>query len=247
MGDGNMERYFTTEPLIDAIIPAAAALVCGLALGAERETNRHAAGLRTLALIALGSCLFTMAGRWLAEFPIATGGAGSQWVVDPGRLASYVIAGIGFLGAGPIITRTATTEGLTTAASIWSTAAIGVLAGFGYVQTAIAATIVILIVLWGLRSLASRLRGDPHRRGTVVLAIADHLALVRVRLLLDKNPLVEALDERMQGDQWRLHLTFCGDEMMVTNLLEAVAGLPGVRGIAPAEYTQVEAGIVAAG
>lgn len=142
-----MERYFTTEPLIDALIPVAAALICGLALGAERESNRHAAGLRTLALIALGSCLFTMSGRWLAEFPLITGMEGSGSVVDPGRLASYVIAGIGFLGAGPIITRTATTEGLTTSASIWSTAAIGVLAGLGFVQIAIAATIVILLVL----------------------------------------------------------------------------------------------------
>lgn len=235
-----MERYFTTEPLIDALIPVAAALICGLALGAERESNRHAAGLRTLALIALGSCLFTMSGRWLAEFPLITGMEGSGSVVDPGRLASYVIAGIGFLGAGPIITRTATTEGLTTSASIWSTAAIGVLAGLGFVQIAIAATIVILLVLWGLRSLAARLRGDPHRRGEVMLAVSDHLALVRVRLLLDKNPLVQELCEQVHGGQWRLRLTYCGDEMMVTNLLEAVATVDGVRGVTPQDGAAAE-------
>lgn len=229
-----MERYFAAEPLIDAIVPATAALLCGLALGAEREVNRHAAGLRTLALIAFGSCLFTMCGRWLAEFPLAGG------VVDPGRLASYVIAGVGFLGAGPIITRTASTEGLTTAASIWSTAAIGVLAGLGFVQTAIAATVVILLVLWGLRSLAARLRGDPHRRGEVGLVINDHLALTRVRLLLENNALISAMQLDAQDERWHLRLSYCGDEVVIHNLLEAVAAIPGVRGANAAERNGVD-------
>ncbi len=219
-----MERYFAVAPLIDALVPATVALLCGLALGAEREVNRHAAGLRTLALIAFGSCLFTMCGRWLVEFPLAGG------VVDPGGLASYVIAGVGFLGAGPIITRTVSTEGLTTAASIWSTAAIGVLAGLGFVQTAIAATVVILLVLWGLRSLAARLRGDPDRRGEVGLVINDHLALTRVRLVLENNALVSAVHVKAHEDQWQMQLTYCGDEVVVHNLLESIAGIPGVRG-----------------
>lgn len=219
-----MERFFALAPLMDASVPAIAALLCGLALGAEREVNRHAAGLRTLALIAFGSCLFTMCGRWLAEFPLDGG------VVDPGRLASYVIAGVGFLGAGPIITRTVSTEGLTTAASIWSTAAIGVLAGFGFVLTAIAATVVILLVLWGLRSLAARLRGDPHRRGEVGLVISDHLALTRVRLLLENNRLVSEVEVSAHQDQWRMRMSYHGDEVVIHNLLESLAGIPGVRG-----------------
>lgn len=222
-----MDHLFANAPLIDAIVPTLTALGCGLALGAEREVNRHAAGLRTLALIGLGSCLFTMCGRWLAEYPLAYGG---EHVVDPGRLASYVIAGVGFLGAGPIINRTASTEGLTTAASIWSTAAIGVLAGFGFVQVAIAATILILLVLWGLRSLASRLRGNPDRRGEVHLVIDDHLALTRVRLLIEQNPLVKEQRLVVHASCWHLHLSFCGDEVQVHNVLESMASVPGVRG-----------------
>lgn len=222
-----MDHLFASAVLIDAIIPTLTALCCGLALGAEREVNRHAAGLRTLALIALGSCLFTMCGRWLAEFPLAYGG---EHVVDPGRLASYVIAGVGFLGAGPIINRTASTEGLTTAASIWSTAAIGVLAGFGFVQVAVAATILILLVLWGLRSVASRMRGNPDRHGEVHLVIDDHLALTRVRLLIEQNPMVKEQRVETHAQSWHLYLAFCGDEVQVHNILESLASIPGVRG-----------------
>lgn len=229
-----MERYFALAPLIDAVVPATAALLCGLALGAEREVHRHAAGLRTLALIAFGSCLFTMCGRWLAEFPLDGG------VVDPGRLASYVIAGVGFLGAGPIITRSVSTEGLTTAASIWSTAAIGVLAGLGFVQTAIAATVVILVVLWGLRSLGARLRGDPSRRGEVGLVIADHLALTRVRLLLENNTLITGVHVSAHQDHWQMGLSYCGDEVVIHNLLESIAAIPGVRGANAVERVGAE-------
>lgn len=228
-----MERFFALALLIDAIVPATAALLCGLALGTERELNRHAAGLRTLALICFGSCLFTMAGRWLAEFPIENA------VVDPGRLASYVIVGIGFLGAGPIITRTSSTEGLTTAASIWSTAAIGVLAGLGFVQTAIAGTVIILVVLWGLRSLASRLRGDQNRQGQVALIISDHLALTRVRLLMENNPLINATEVDAHHGQWHLRLSFCGDEEVLNNLLESIAAIPGVRGANAVERVDI--------
>lgn len=222
-------RFFDVAPLSAAVVPALAALACGLALGAERELNRHAAGLRTLALICFGSCLFTMAGRWLVEFP--PDGSGLATAVDPGRLASYVIAGVGFLGAGPIITRTIGTEGLTTAASIWSTAAIGVLAGFGHVQVALAATVIIMLVLWGLRSCAARLRGDPHRRGQVVLVVGNQLALTRASLLLERHPAIVAVAVEPQGRQWRLQLEYCGDEMVVGNLLETLSAIPEVRGV----------------
>jgi putative Mg2+ transporter-C (MgtC) family protein len=220
-----MERFFALAPLIDAAVPGLVALLCGLALGSEREANRHAAGLRTLALIAFGSCLFTMCGRWLVEFPLVGVDA-----VDPGRLASYVIAGVGFLGAGPIITRTMGTEGLTTAASIWSTAAIGVLAGLGFVQVAITATILILLVLAGLRSCAARIRGDPGRHGEVRLMAQDHLALTRVRLLLEGNALVDGLVVARNGDHWDIRLHYRGDEVVVHNLLEALGSIPGLRG-----------------
>jgi uncharacterized membrane protein YhiD involved in acid resistance len=224
-----LSRFLDTGPLLDAAVPGFAALACGLALGAERETNRHAAGLRTLALICLGSCLFTMAGRWVAEFPVAADGSVMQ--VDPGRLASYVIAGVGFLGAGPIITRSTGPEGLTTAASIWSTAAIGVLAGFGHVQVAVVATLVILFVLWGLRTCAARLRGDPSRRGEVLLVVEDHLALTRTLLLLEQNPLVVDFRVEPGPGRWRVHLVYRGDELSVGNLLETIACIRGTRGI----------------
>lgn len=222
-----MDYLFPSAVLIDAIIPTLTALGCGLALGTEREVNHHATGLRTLTLIALGACLFTMCGRWLAEFPLAYG---DEHGVDPGRMASYVIAGVGFLAAGPIVNRTASTEGLTTAASIWSTAAIGVLAGFSYIQVAVAATILILLVLWGLRSIAVRLRGKLDRRGEVHLVIDDHLALTRVHLLIEQNPMVKKQRVENHAQFWHLHLAFCGDEVELDSILESLSSIPGVRG-----------------
>jgi putative Mg2+ transporter-C (MgtC) family protein len=236
-----MDEFFHPAPLIDAVVPVLTAIICGLALGAEREANRHAAGLRTLGLISLGSCLFTMCGRWLTLFPLAGDGVGAEAVVDPGRLASYVIAGVGFLGAGPIITRASGAEGLTTAASIWSTAAIGVLAGLGFVQMAIAATVLILVVLMGLRSCAARMRGDPDRRGEVVLIADDHLALSRVRLLTDGNHLVSSVSVAPRDDRWQLRLKYRGDEVVVQNLLEALSSIPGVRG---GSVSDVERGLI---
>lgn len=234
MDGAGLDRFLDAAPLLDATVPGLTALACGLALGAEREAHRHAAGLRTLGLICLGSCLFTMTGRWLAEFPLDA--ESSLVAVDPGRLASYVIAGVGFIGAGPIITRSTGPEGLTTAASIWSTAAIGVLAGFGHVQVALAATVVIMLVLWGLRTLAARLRGDPRRRGHVLLLVVDHLALSRATLLLEQSPLIADFTVAQEQAGWRVRLDFHGDELSVGNLLETVACIPGVRGIKPEEH-----------
>ncbi|HYM97857.1 MAG TPA: MgtC/SapB family protein, partial [Candidatus Sulfotelmatobacter sp.] len=85
------------------------ALLLGLALGAEREYHGHPAGLRTMALVSVGSCLFTGLGL-LPEF-------GSR--VDPTRIAAQIVTGVGFLGAGAILRQGTDVRGLTTAASIW--------------------------------------------------------------------------------------------------------------------------------
>lgn len=109
----------------------------GAVIGIQRETAGKAAGVRTLALIALGSALFTI----LSIFAFDT--------ADPARLAANVVTGIGFLGAGTIILRReeGIVEGLTTAATIWVAAAIGVAAGAGLYFIAAAAGGLVLVVL----------------------------------------------------------------------------------------------------
>ncbi len=138
-------------------------------IGLEREQRDQEAGLRTHILVAGGACLFMIVGVYAwSDFTLSQRvGA----VVDPSRVASYVVAGIGFLGGGAIIKYGANIKGLTTAASIWITAAIGVAVGVGMYGLAAVTTALVLFSLWPLRTMADRLglRSDGERRIVVEL------------------------------------------------------------------------------
>ena len=105
---------------------AGAALVLGAAVGLERQWRQRTAGLRTNALVALGAALFEL-------FAVLLSGARD---VDPTRIAAYVVSGIGFLGAGVILRDGIHVRGINTAATIWCSAAVGILAGAGYLPAA---------------------------------------------------------------------------------------------------------------
>jgi putative Mg2+ transporter-C (MgtC) family protein len=133
------------------------ALALGLCIGAEREFRGHPAGLRTMALISAGSCMFT--GLGLIPF--------SGQTVDPTRIAAQIVTGVGFLGAGSILRQGELVRGLTTAASIWVAASLGMAVGFGYFFVAVFVTAVVVIVLFALKPLEERLfRRRGHRRET---------------------------------------------------------------------------------
>src|SRR4051794_32331189 len=119
--------------------------VIGAALGFERELHNHPAGVRTHALVAVGAALFTIAGAY-GFADVATGPN-----VDPARVAAQVATGIGFIGAGCIIKGGATVRGLTTAATLWLSAAVGIAAGAGaYAAAAVGAGVVVALLV-GLR------------------------------------------------------------------------------------------------
>ncbi|NIA24817.1 MAG: hypothetical protein GWP04_04545 [Gammaproteobacteria bacterium] len=133
-----------------------AALLSG-AIGLEREVQLKAAGFRTHMLVGVGSALFTLLS--LTAFgPTA----------DPARVAAQIVTGIGFLGAGAIFKEGATVRGLTTAAGLWTVAAIGMAAGAGSLLLAIVATAVVLLVLLGLRIIDAWLR---RRLGTNLVTV----------------------------------------------------------------------------
>ena len=125
-------------PLSDAelIRRLLTATILGALLGFERELGQKSAGLRTNILIAVGSAVFT-----LMSYEMAGPGA------DPGRIAAQIVTGIGFLGAGAIMHRGSGVHGLTTAATIWVNAAVGVAAGGGEYHLAVIATGITLVVL----------------------------------------------------------------------------------------------------
>ncbi len=125
------------------------ALLLGASVGFERESHEHAAGMRTNALVALGSCLFTI----ISAFGFMDLLGIAHITLDPTRIASYVVAGIGFLGAGSIFFSRdqGKVAGLTTAAAVWLVAAIGMACGAGLLLEAATATILGLLVLVVLR------------------------------------------------------------------------------------------------
>lgn len=128
----------------------------GAAIGFEREMHRQPAGFRTHSLVALGSALFTIISAY--------GFAGS--LVDPTRIAAQIVSGIGFIGAGTILQHRGNIRGLTTAASLWAVAAIGMAAGAGLLALALIGTLLILVVLSLLDNVEDfvrrRLRLEPR-------------------------------------------------------------------------------------
>jgi putative Mg2+ transporter-C (MgtC) family protein len=120
------------------------ALVLGLAIGVERQWRQHSAGLRTTALVALGSALFV-------SMSILMSDPQSQSRIDPTRIVSYVVSGLGFLGGGVILREGMTVKGINTAATVWCTGAVGALAGAGFRLEAAFGTGAILFVHIALR------------------------------------------------------------------------------------------------
>jgi putative Mg2+ transporter-C (MgtC) family protein len=134
-------------PFSTVLLRLILALLLGAVIGTERELRVHEAGMRTMALVSLGACLFQVIS--IAGFADFMGLPHIQ--VDPSRVASYVVAGVGFLGAGSIFRMQDRVKGLTTAATIWTVAAVGLASGCGLLLEAVAATLLALVVLIGLR------------------------------------------------------------------------------------------------
>jgi putative Mg2+ transporter-C (MgtC) family protein len=132
------------------------ALAAGLggAIGIERELRDHEAGFRTHMLVSLGSALFTVVSAYGFEDFLA----GNTNVVraDPTRIAAQIVTGIGFLGAGAIISHGMSIRGLTTAANVWTVAAVGICCGAGYYSAALIGSVVIILALWPFRIVADR-------------------------------------------------------------------------------------------
>ncbi|MEJ5246309.1 MAG: MgtC/SapB family protein [Caldilinea sp.] len=150
--------------------------LCGL-IGWERSQHERASGFRPHILVGLGACLMTMAGAYALP---------DMGVRDPMRVASYVVSGIGFLGAGAILRHGSTVRGLTTAASIWGVAGIGIAVGVGMAGLATATTLLILFTLVVLERVEARL-GRNHEVNMLKLHLKDdHRAVGKALTALDR-------------------------------------------------------------
>jgi putative Mg2+ transporter-C (MgtC) family protein len=146
------------------------AFLCGMTVGLERERHEKPAGLRTLVLICVGSAIFT-----LASVSPALGQR------EPARIAAQIVTGVGFLGAGSILRDRFVVTGITTAATVWATAGVGMVVGAGYATAGVALSLTILITLAGLKSIEEHLAG-PCRMSAVVIRYQSNAGRTRIRI-----------------------------------------------------------------
>jgi putative Mg2+ transporter-C (MgtC) family protein len=175
------------------------ALLLGGLIGFEREKNSSAAGFRTHILVCLGSALIMLLSAYgfpqFAEEPNVR--------MDPARLAAQVISGIGFLGAGTILRNGMSITGLTTAASLWVVAAIGLASGAGFYFAAILTTVMVLISLWTLSAVEKKFFRTKREYLLRIHAVHTHGVLNAISSLLEqKGAVIQKLvieeDDRME-------------------------------------------------
>ncbi len=209
----------------DLAIRIVIAAALGGAVGAEREIHNHPAGIRTHMLVALGSAVFTV----MSIHGFGTGTPSAP--IDPTRIAAQIVSGIGFLGAGAILKDGVVIRGLTTAASLWATAGVGMAAGAGEQVIAVVATVVILVSLWPINALAERLRGSNLPEVQLRLALVRLEAVGEVSTVLAEHKLdIGSIQTQRTGrDQYRADLSVRGRSTAAfAAAIEAIEAIPGV-------------------
>jgi putative Mg2+ transporter-C (MgtC) family protein len=146
-------------------------------IGLERHLRGKSAGLRTQAIVGTASALILLVSKYGFDDVLS-----EHVVLDPSRVAAQIVSGIGFLGAGLILTRRGAVRGLTTAASVWETAGIGMAAGAGLWVLALVVTALHFVIAYGLTGLARRLRGGQESQLQVEVVYADGRGLLRTLL-----------------------------------------------------------------
>lgn len=217
-----------TQEVIRLLVAAA----LGGLIGFERERLERGAGLRTHALVATASALIMLVSSY-GFADVVT--ANHTVVLDPSRIAAQVVSGIGFLGAGLIILRRNTVYGLTTAASVWAVAALGLACGAGMLIPAAVSTGIFLIILTALKQVELRLfshkRVAPvkirlHRQEGQIAAIeaavrASSLELRQLAFKSDTQPDEGVITLELQG----------GNSERVAALAERLQAVPGIQEI----------------
>jgi putative Mg2+ transporter-C (MgtC) family protein len=209
---------------LDLAIRLVLSAVFGAGIGFEREIHGHPAGMRTHLLVSLGSALFTV----LSIYGFGPPEPGAP--VDPSRVAAQIVSGIGFLGAGAILKEGLSIRGLTTAASLWATAAVGLAAGAGQWLLALIGTVIVIFSLGPLSWVAGRVRGIEKQLMTLRLEVADLDALAPVFARLTEHRL-EIIGVRTERDRRRFDVELDVRVRGAANLpaaLEAVARVDGV-------------------
>jgi putative Mg2+ transporter-C (MgtC) family protein len=216
------------------LLRLAVALLLGAVIGFERELKEHDAGIRTLALVSLGSALFTIVSAYgfldLLGIP--------RLVIDPTRIASYIVAGVGFLGGGAIFLSRdkERVRGLTTAATIWVIAGLGMACGAGLIWEAIATTALALFVLALLqvveRSLLRRSSSSVHHLEITASSVSGQFIASVYDICIRNSITIEKLYAypEQEGETIGLICRVPSDEAL-TKVIGELHTLPGIKAI----------------
>lgn len=209
--------------------------LCGV-IGFEREVRDQSAGFRTHILLGLGAALFTLVSAYgfpaFTEIAMESEGRGGV-VFDPTRIAAQIVTGIGFLGAGAIIRQGIDVRGLTTAASLWTAAAIGMASGAGYLFGAALTTLIVVLALYLLRAFRGRVIGR-FRVEFATLSVAfegsgESITEV-VRIIEEREIYIRAMDAELgEGEaSYKIQLRIPPDSG-IQEVLREIAALPATR------------------
>jgi putative Mg2+ transporter-C (MgtC) family protein len=212
------------EVLLRVFVAAA----LGGAIGLERELRERQAGLRTHLVVSVGAALFTLVSAY--------GFSNFDGKVDPTRIAAQIVSGIGFLGAGAIIRQGLSVRGLTTAASLWLVAAIGMAAGAGYWDGALIATLGALLTLGPLRVVAFRIlsRYRPQHDRLLVEIPAGGSPVPIIEAIERQGGRVVSLDVAQEGDRRSVAIDV---ELAVGSAPAVVAGVAEIDGVLEVRWT----------
>ncbi len=188
---------------LEVLIRLLLAILAGGLIGYQREIADRPAGLRTHTLVALGAALMTI----ISIYPFI-----GMERADPSRIAATIVVGIGFIGAGAIIRQGSTVKGLTTAASLWTVAGIGLALGAGSYFAGILVTILVLIILIGLKQFEVRLIGLHEFLTLHVRCVNDPVLISRISSVLTDLGIKLTKIEIEQDD--------LRDEMVVKSILD---------------------------
>ncbi|WP_234450902.1 MgtC/SapB family protein [Paracoccus sp. MC1862] len=228
-----MPDYLTQFLSADIGLPLLASLITGVLIGIDREVQGKPAGLRTHALVCLAATLLTLAAAqqelWTLKLV-----PGTQIVSDPTRMAHGILTGIGFLGAGVIFREGPSVHGLTTAASLWISAALGIVYGVGMFGLALIGTAATLLVLVGLRILYAVLPRSSGLRLTVAVRDEEGLDVAGLRRLLQTHglpdqPLSQSYDAQARSTTFTAR-TWGASLADRDRLAEALRAHPAVLG-----------------
>ena len=209
----------------------------GGAIGFERELRERQAGLRTHLVVSVGSALFTLVSAYGFHEFLVNGGATVR--ADPTRIAAQIVSGIGFLGAGAIIRQGLSVRGLTTAATLWLVAAIGMASGAGYYSAALIATLGALITLGPMRIVAYKIihRWRPEVDRLVVDIPAGGSPVPILEVIEERGARVIALEIAQEGDRRSVAL----DVELMNGVVTApaiVAAVGDIDGVLEVRWTE---------